>query len=63
VSARLCSNLREAADSPDAPYFYECFLAFASRPVPYGDNYESWRADIAQKMEAGREIHYCGQPA
>jgi hypothetical protein len=62
VSARLCTTLREAADSPDAPYFYECFWTFASRPLPDGDSYETWRADIAQRMEAGREICYCGQP-
>jgi hypothetical protein len=63
VDARLCSTLREAADSPEAPYFYECFWRFASRPVPHDDSYESWRADIAQKMEAGQEICYCGHPA
>jgi hypothetical protein len=34
VSARLCGTLREAADSPDAPCFYESFLAFASRRPP-----------------------------
>jgi hypothetical protein len=63
VSARLCATLREAADSPDAPYFYESFLAFASRPVPSGEDYPAWRARIAERMEAGQDISYCGRPA
>lgn len=62
VSARLCLTLREAADSTAAPYFYECFWAFASTPVPDGESHENWRAEIAQKMETGREISYCGRP-
>ena len=63
VSARLCATLREAADSPDAPYFYECLLGFASQPVPYGQDYDAWKATVAERMEAGRDISYCGQPA
>jgi hypothetical protein len=63
VSARLCTTLREAAASPDAPYFYECFLTFASRPVPSGQDYQAWMAGIAEKMQAGQEICYCGRPA
>jgi hypothetical protein len=63
VSARLCATLREAADSPDAPYFYESFLAFASRLVPSGEDYPAWRARIAERMEAGQDISYCGRPA
>ena len=62
VSARLCGTLREAADSPDAPYFYESFLAFASRPAPSGEDYAAWKAGVAERMKAGREISYCGQP-
>ncbi|MGH9439737.1 MAG: hypothetical protein ACRD22_18120 [Terriglobia bacterium] len=62
ASARLCSTLREAADSPDAPYFYECFFAFASRPIPSEGDYQEWKEEIAEKMEAGQEISYCGQP-
>jgi len=64
VSARLCATLREAADSPDAPYFYECFLAFTSRPAPSGEeDYQAWKAAITEKMERGQEICYCGRPA
>ena len=64
MSARLCTSLREAAESPEAPYFYECLWGKAANwLMPAGDSYEAWRADIAQKMEAGREICYCGKPA
>jgi hypothetical protein len=63
VSARLCATLREAADSPDAPYFYECFFQFASQPPPSEEDYPAWKARIAERMEAGRDISYCGQPA
>jgi hypothetical protein len=61
--ARLCATLREAADSRDAPYFYECFLALASQPVPRGAEYAAWRVEKAGEMAAGREIWYCGRPA
>lgn len=63
VSARLCATLREAADSPDAPYFYEAFLQFASRSAPSEADYPAWKAGVAERMEAGRDIWYCGQPA
>ena len=63
VSARLCGTLREAAESPDAPYFYEAFLAFASHPAPSEADYPAWKAGVAERMEAGRDIWYCGQPA
>ena len=59
VSARVCATLREAAGSP---YFYECFLSFARRPVPAEEEYPAWKAEIAVKMAAGQEISYCGQP-
>jgi hypothetical protein len=63
VGARLCATLREAADSPDAPYFYESLLAFASQSPPSGADYPAWKATVAERMEAGQEISYCGQPA
>jgi hypothetical protein len=53
----------EAAESPDAPYFYEAFLAFASHPAPSDEGYPAWKAGVAERMEAGRDIWYCGQPA
>ncbi|HSR84892.1 MAG TPA: hypothetical protein VLM11_12000 [Streptosporangiaceae bacterium] len=62
-SARLCGTLRQAADSGEAPYFYECFLAPASLPVPFAAEYAAWRAEKAREMAAGREIWYCGRPA
>jgi hypothetical protein len=62
VSARVCDTLREAADSPSAPYFYECYLSFCHQPVPYGDGYEAWRTATDEAMRAGMQISYCGRP-
>ncbi len=62
VSARVCTTLREAAQSPNAPYFYECFLSFCHKPVPGDDDYEAWRTATDLAMRAGREISYCGRP-
>jgi hypothetical protein len=63
VGAHLCHTLRDAADSGDAPYFYECFLGFCRTPIPTGDDYEQWRAAKAEAMSQGMEIAYCGNPA
>jgi hypothetical protein len=63
VSARLCATVREAADSPDAPYFYEAFFALASHPPPADAGYPAWKAGVAERMETGQDIWYCGQPA
>jgi hypothetical protein len=60
-SARVCDSLREAADSEDAPYFYEGFLVFCRKEIPFGDHYESWRSERAAAMGRGKEISYCGQ--
>jgi len=62
VSARVCGTLREAADSPDAPYFYECFRSFCEKPIPFGRRYEKWRAARAREMENGMAWAYCGVP-
>lgn len=60
--ARVCRSLREAADSRFAPYFYENLLAFARQPIPFGRDYQEWRADRAAAMAMGKEIAYCGEP-
>jgi hypothetical protein len=62
VRARLCLHLRDAADSDAAPYFYEAYLPFARKPIPYGDGYEVWRRQRAAAMERGDEIAFCGNP-
>lgn len=64
AGARVCSTLRGAAESPDAPYFYEALFDFAQRgPIPHGDGYENWGQERAAAMEAGREIYHCCAPA
>jgi hypothetical protein len=59
-SVRLCGTLREAADSGDAPYFYECLFAFSRRSIPFGPDYERWRQERHEAMVAGKEIADCG---
>jgi hypothetical protein len=63
VTARLCASLREAADSPQAPYFYECFKQFCPTSRPRGRGYRRWRARTGAQMEHGKQIAYCGRPA
>lgn len=60
ASVRVCGSLREAAHSPDAPYFYECYARFCRESIPYGADYDSWRDGKNEAMSAGREIGYCG---
>lgn len=62
VRARVCETLREAAESAEAPYFWECFLKFCQRPIPFGENYQDWRAARDEAMSRGKEIAYCGAP-
>lgn len=57
VSARVCANLREAARQPD---FYEALLTFAQKPIPYGEGYDEWRRETADKMAEGREFYFLG---
>jgi hypothetical protein len=59
-SVRLCGTLREAADSGDAPYFYECFFAFSRRSIPFGPDYERWREERHEAMTTHKEIADCG---
>jgi len=58
--ARVCRSLQDAAH---APYFYEGFFSFCQKEhIPFGDQYEAWRAEISKKMQAGKEIYYLGNP-
>jgi len=62
VAARMCPALREAADTEDAPLFYEALARYSRNAIPFGDGYEEWREQIAEAMERGEQIYYCGQP-
>ena len=53
VRARVCDSLQDARD---APYFFEYFFSFCQKQIPYGDEYESWRQNIDERMRAGYEI-------
>jgi hypothetical protein len=56
-SARVCGTLQEARD---APYFYEYFFSFCQRPIPFGDDYDTWRQETDARMRAGHEIAAIG---
>jgi hypothetical protein len=58
VCARVCRSLREAADTADAPYFYECFMALCRQPIPSGGDFEAWRQSRAEATDHGREVAY-----
>jgi hypothetical protein len=53
VSISVCDSLREASG---ARYFYECFFAMCQKPIPFGDNYEGWKARMLEQLTQGREF-------
>jgi hypothetical protein len=59
-----CWNRRAGSrwGARSAPYFYESLLTFARQPIPFGPDYQQWRADRAAAMAMGKEIAYCGEP-
>ncbi len=63
VRLRVCETLREAAESSEAPYFFEALTRYSVTAIPFGDGYEEWRSKMAAEMKAGREIYFCGLPA
>ena len=62
VSANVCHTLRAAAESAQAPYFFEALAEFSRQTIPRGVEYEPWRRERAEAMANGREIYYCGRP-
>lgn len=60
VEARLCATLREAAESAEAPYFFEALVAFAAGHPREPD--DVWHTERDEAMRDGREIYYCGRP-
>ena len=54
--------MRDAADSQDAPYFYEGLLSLGRTAIPFGDDHPGWRAQIDAEMHAGSHLYYCGTP-
>jgi hypothetical protein len=60
VCARMCQTLREAAESSEAPYFYEALTHYSVQSIPFGRGYARWRRKRAAAMERGHEIYFCG---
>ena len=63
VSAHVCEMLREAADSPEAPYFYEALLTVTRERIPFGPKYAKWSKKMRKEMRKGKHVAYCGGPA
>jgi hypothetical protein len=57
ATSRVCATLQEAAQ---APYFFEGFMYFCHRPIPYGDEYDRWKTKVRSEMEEGRGVYYLG---
>jgi hypothetical protein len=56
----LCETLQELRG---CPYFYEGLLSFASRPIAFGENYDTWRAWAREELAAGRGLFCVGSIA
>ena len=63
ADVHLCEMLREAADSSEAPYFYEAMLAISRIQIPFGKKYAKWQRRTRKAMRRGDHMHYCGGPA
>src|SRR5262249_16917478 len=59
LKARMCRTLQEASH---APYFYEALFSFSQTHIPFGDQYESWRSAVDERMQRGEELYYLGNP-
>ena len=59
LKARLCQTLQEASH---APYFYEALFTFSQTHIPYGDQYETWRSELNERMQRSEELYYLGNP-
>ena len=62
LAANVCPTLRVAAESSEAPYFFDALVAFSRQKIP-GDRYEEWRREKAEAMAQGNELYYCGRPS
>jgi hypothetical protein len=59
VAAEVCPSLQSARDEP---YFFEALVRFGMRSIPFGDGYDDWRDEVAERMEQGKELYYLGRP-
>ncbi len=37
-------------------------MSYSRSSIPFGEGYEAWREQMAETMEHGKQIYYCGQP-
>jgi hypothetical protein len=56
----ICATLQEASAEP---YFYEGLLWISQTRIPFGEGYEEWRREKRERIAAGKDLFYLGQPA
>ncbi len=59
VMVEICASLQEASDQP---YFYEGLFWLSQTLIPFGDGYEAWTRVMRDRLAAGRELFYLGDP-
>jgi hypothetical protein len=58
---RISTSLLEISNHE---YLFESFLWFARRPVPFGEEYQAWRAETRRKLiEDGEGLLFVGSSA
>ncbi len=59
VRAWICDSLQEAAGER---HFFESLFDMTQKPIPFGDDYESWRQATASSLAEGHGLWYLGVP-
>lgn len=59
TKAHICKSIQEASHEP---FFYEVFFSMCQKPIPFGEQYTSWRAEMNRRMQLGDEIYFLGNP-
>jgi hypothetical protein len=59
VALDMCDSLQEAASQR---YFFEAYLWFSHRPIPFGSRYAAWARATRLRILAGDDICYLGNP-
>ncbi|MGZ6897309.1 MAG: hypothetical protein ACXVJZ_07715 [Acidimicrobiia bacterium] len=59
VSATVCWSLQDASSET---YFYECLAELTAQWAEPRDDWTTWKAEGAARMEDGYELFYLGEP-
>jgi hypothetical protein len=60
VSARVCDSLQEARNER---YFFEALVDWGAKvALAKQDDHPTWRQEMAERMDEGRELYFLGRP-